>query len=409
MMMKKFNIFLLLIIFLAVSAGSVSAFESTSTSFQLHASDVENGTGRSSSTSFINQDALGQTGSGFSSSTDFNDYSGILYWLFASNQPPALEQLHSRWRNDDGGESSASYINATDTILMNSVYIGDRIRLRILISNNGAGPANNYNYRLEYAPQGGNCASASPWTKVPDTTTSEPWQMGGASNVADNTTTTNSAGIADPGGKTFHAGKVRTSTADLGTVTISQAQFSEIEYSIKSTTNITPAQLYCFRVTNVGSTTNFTYTNYPQISVMGITYRPQGGGSTGSIESSTSPNSQTTGGSTGGGTTTTQCNDGVDNNSNLLIDSADPNCHAGGNLSNPYVPTWDSESTPPGGSNGGGTPGSGSSGGDIGFKYNNSLLAQVFSAGQNNFNLLNFLKGGLGFITFPLMLVFKKK
>jgi len=49
----------------------------------------------------------------------------------------------------------------------------------------------------------------------------------------------------------------------------------------------------------------------------------------------------------GGGQTIFQCNDKIDNNSNGLIDELDPNCHLDGNLNKDYVPTHDSESTPP--------------------------------------------------------------
>jgi hypothetical protein len=380
-MMKRVYIILFLTIFIALGARNVFAFESTSTTYQLHASDVENGTGASTSTSYICQEALGQTAPGLSTSTSYKDYSGILYWLFPSGTP-AIGQIHYRWRNDDGSETTATYATTQDTILSSGVYAGDRIRLRISLSNSGTGSATNYNYRLEYASQANSCST---WTAVPATATTEAWQMGGQSNVADNIATTNSAGVTDPGGQTFKAGILRTLNGQTGTMTIPKAQFSEIEYAIKSTTNVTTGQTYCFRVTNNGSTTNFTYTVNPQISVSAVTYRPQGGGSAGSVESPSAPPSGSgTGGGTRGGVGTFQCNDTIDNNSNGLIDAADPNCHAGGNINNPYVPTWDSESTPPGGNSGGGTPGSGGGGGDVGFLNNkNSFMAQVIKSGAS--------------------------
>jgi hypothetical protein len=53
------------------------------------------------------------------------------------------------------------------------------------------------------------------------------------------------------------------------------------------------------------------------------------------------------GGSTGGGRT--QCSDGIDNADpeDVLIDAADPACHIGGDLSNAYVPSFNSEIDPP--------------------------------------------------------------
>ena len=41
-----------------------------------------------------------------------------------------------------------------------------------------------------------------------------------------------------------------------------------------------------------------------------------------------------------------QCSDGIDNDSNKLIDIKDPNCHAGGDINATYNPTHDSESSP---------------------------------------------------------------
>ena len=43
------------------------------------------------------------------------------------------------------------------------------------------------------------------------------------------------------------------------------------------------------------------------------------------------------------GTTAFQCNDGVDNDGDGLVDTADPECHAGGVLSGTYLPTYNSE------------------------------------------------------------------
>lgn len=50
------------------------------------------------------------------------------------------------------------------------------------------------------------------------------------------------------------------------------------------------------------------------------------------------------GGSSGGNT---QCSDSKDNDGDGLIDAADPACHIGGNLSNAYVPSYNSEIDPP--------------------------------------------------------------
>src|SRR6185436_19570743 len=41
----------------------------------------------------------------------------------------------------------------------------------------------------------------------------------------------------------------------------------EIEYSFKVTSNAAAGDIYCFRLTNAGSTTNFVYSAYPEITV----------------------------------------------------------------------------------------------------------------------------------------------
>ncbi len=341
--MKRIYTFLLAILFLTAGAGSVFAFDSSSTSFQILAGDIDTGGGASSSASFINQNALGQTGSGFSTSTSYNDYSGILHWLFPASGTPVVVQLNYRWRNDDGGETSATYAKATDTAITSGVFVGDRIRLRILLSNTGTGPATNYNYRLEHASNANSCTT---WTTVPDSTSSEPWQIGGASNVADDIATTDSEGITNPGGKTFNAGKVRTANNSTGNITITQTQFSEIEYSIKSNIYTTAGTEYCFRVTNAGSTANFTYTVTPRITLSGS----QGGGGHAGGESS-GAGTPVGGGGTGGG------------------------AGAGGEGSGGGTPT------------GGGGSGGGS--GDSGYLFMRSNLASV---GSLNIDVLGFFK-----------------
>jgi outer membrane protein assembly factor BamB len=50
---------------------------------------------------------------------------------------------------------------------------------------------------------------------------------------------------------------------------LSSTQFTEVEYAIRATNGATNCQTYYFRVTNAGSTTDFTFTVYPQITLAG--------------------------------------------------------------------------------------------------------------------------------------------
>ena len=114
------------------------------------------------------------------------------------------------------------------------------------------------------------------------------------------TVTTDSAGISNPAGKTFTAGYA-TSSNDMIPLTITSTQFTELEHSFRSTSNVTIGTTYCFRVTNAGSETYFTYSQTPSVSVQPISNRPTGGGGNVGGEGSGS-GSQQSGGGSGGGT-----------------------------------------------------------------------------------------------------------
>jgi putative component of membrane protein insertase Oxa1/YidC/SpoIIIJ protein YidD len=191
---------------------------------------------------------------------------------------PDATLLHYRWRHDNGSESSALFAANEDIPLTatSSTYKGDRRRLRILVSNAGASSANNYNYRLEYAS-----SSCTSWTQVPTSAllANEEWVMDLSQYILDGSPTTNSSSLTDPGGKSFVAGESRVFANQTGATSITTTQFSEYEYSIRSTVNATAGLLYCFRLTNAGSITNFTYTVQPQITLTGGLHPQAGQGS----------------------------------------------------------------------------------------------------------------------------------
>ena len=196
---------------------------------------------------------------------------GNMCWDFTVPQP-ALEQLHYRWFNDNGVENTATPTNTTDTAL-SGVYVGDRKRLRLVIPNNGSAAATAISYRLEVAS-----TTCDAWYPVPNSATTEHWSMTASGYVGNSASTTDSSFVANPGGKTFIPGYLMTSNNQTGAHTLSTTQFAELEYSIKSTANVSTGVLYCFRVTNAGSETNFTYTVRPEATVLPATYRPSGGG-----------------------------------------------------------------------------------------------------------------------------------
>lgn len=208
---------------------------------------------------------------------------------------PNQTQYHFRWFNDDGVEGYATPTNNTDATL-SGAYVGDRKRLRVLVQNAGTAAATDITYKLEVAS-----TTCTAWYPVPNSATTEHWSMDLSGYVGNSTPTIDSAWIANPSG-TFTPGYIMTSSNTTGPITLSTTQFTELEYSIKSTVNVNTGTTYCFRLTNAGATTNFTYTTQPQAVVLPQNYKPSGGGgSTGGGEGIGSGAVQGGGTPTGGG------------------------------------------------------------------------------------------------------------
>jgi hypothetical protein len=169
------------------------------------------------------------------------------------------------------------------------------VRLRVLLNNAGASTATNFTYRLEVASS--SCANTYYTVPTSATLTNEEWVMDLSQYILDGSVTTNSSSLTDPAGQTFTAGESRVFANTTGPTSLTTAQFSEYEYAIRSTSRATTALLYCFRLTNAGASTNFTYIVQPQVTLTGGT-RPQAGGSGVEVEGSGAAQS---GGGQGGG------------------------------------------------------------------------------------------------------------
>jgi hypothetical protein len=111
---------------------------------------------------------------------------------------------------------------------------------------------------------------------VPDSATTEHWQMSASDNINDTGEPTSDIdpGLTNPGGGTFVQGELRDNTALTSGITLLPNRFTEIEYSIEATTNAPDGQNYYFRVTRSdGTTTNFTYPalldDYPKVTLVG--------------------------------------------------------------------------------------------------------------------------------------------
>jgi hypothetical protein len=177
---------------------------------------------------------------------------------------PEITQLHYRWRSDSGSEISAPYGVAEDvpiTASNTNIRVGDRIRLRFVLSNTGTAAAPDYTYQLEYAS-----SSCSQWTAVAaNSSDALHWKMSLTEEVQDSSATTNSSGISDPVGKNFTSGYFKSVTPTAPAKTVASSEFTEYEFSIRSTSNAAAGLTYCFRVTDAGLTEKFVYSVEPSL------------------------------------------------------------------------------------------------------------------------------------------------
>ncbi len=222
---------------------------------------------------------------------------GNTCWSFAA-AAPNLEQLHYRWREDNGTESGAPWLVAEDTAITTGVRLGDRVRLRILMDNAGSAAAGSVEWELEYASSTDTYVY---WVGLPgvfDSLNGSHFSMDPTIWFADGASTTHASGLTEPAGPpTFRAGFAKTQQRRANPQSITAAQYTENEYSFESTSHAVTTATYRFRLTNAGLTTNFTYTRYPELTLIN-TARPTSGGN--ANENSGAGGNQSGGGQGGG-------------------------------------------------------------------------------------------------------------
>jgi uncharacterized delta-60 repeat protein len=160
-----------------------------------------------------------------------------------------LWQYHYRWFNDDGAEGAASWATPEDAPLA-SLAINSPIRLRVEISNEGHAPSSSVQYLIEYAT-----SKSGPWTAVADAggATNSHWQMVDSSYYTDADGSNNiDPGLTDENGS-WLSGKLKDTSNQTSGISLTTAEFTEIEYCIQPTTKATPGATYYFRVTNAGT------------------------------------------------------------------------------------------------------------------------------------------------------------
>lgn len=231
------------------------AFEATSTSFELHAGDLESAVGTSTSATFKLQNAGGQNATASSSATTKSVSAGILYW-FLGFFNARYEQTHYRWRNDDGTETTATFPINEDT-QYNQFAKNTVKRIRIEVSNEGWTRGVAPQLRLEVAST--TTCSSGTYSAVP-TDYSTAWHLATSTIVADATATTDFAGSLTNSNANFVAGQVKTTGNTTSAITLTSADFTEVEYGVLATGNAPDGATYCFRVTDNGGTSNMAYT-----------------------------------------------------------------------------------------------------------------------------------------------------
>lgn len=244
-------------------ASRAFALESSSTSFEIHAGDIESITGTSTSATFGLHNAGGQNATASSSLTTKSVSSGILYWIMGFFTA-RYDQIHYRWRYDDGSESTATWAVNQDLPHVSFPKNTAR-RLRFEVSNEGwtrgAAPA----FQLEVAQTA--ACSGGTYTAVPATYGSA-WVVSTSTNITEPVATTNvAAGLTDEGA-VFIAGEVKDSGNTTGTITLTSENFTEVEYVLTATSVAVDGATYCFRLTNGGFPSgtgySFGYSQYAQ-------------------------------------------------------------------------------------------------------------------------------------------------
>lgn len=175
--------------------------------------------------------------------------------------PALINQIHYRFRNDDGDESGATWMETQDSSAQ--IYSSDQIRLRFELSNSGSVDTGNLQYKIQYDE---GCDNSS-WIDVV-LNDSMHWKIIDSLNLTDADPSTNSAGIFDEN-ITFVAGEIVDDNDNLtANINLTGTNFTEIEYSLSPTPN-TSDDNYCFRLIDSAEVASFNYMLYPQISVIG--------------------------------------------------------------------------------------------------------------------------------------------
>lgn len=177
-------------------------------------------------------------------------------------------QVHYHWRNDDGGQATATAATTSEDAILENLHRTVPTRLRIGIANEGSSTTPPYQYRLEYALKVSTCEAAAGWTDVG--AVDDEFNMYDSPNLIDGSDTTNISiavgGVSDVG-DTFFANNnaVKDTSSQTDSIALPGKNFTDLEYALVASTTATEGATYCFRVTNAGA--EIGYDVYPEVSI----------------------------------------------------------------------------------------------------------------------------------------------
>ncbi|OHB21438.1 MAG: hypothetical protein A2939_00940 [Parcubacteria group bacterium RIFCSPLOWO2_01_FULL_48_18] len=160
---------------------------------------------------------------------------------------PHLNQIHYRWRNDDGDERTATWAAAED---MSVTGIGKftTYRLRYEVVNQGSSTSYAVRYQFEYA-----LSTEGPWSVVGPWGATSHWVIWDSPHIVDGAATENlSDGLTDAGAH-FVSGQIRDQGNTTDPITLPPNSFTEIEFSVRATSTALDAATYHFRLTDSGN------------------------------------------------------------------------------------------------------------------------------------------------------------
>jgi hypothetical protein len=177
---------------------------------------------------------------------------------------PNVDELHYRWRNDDGGEATSTWLAVEDTATGTDKNVNIRVRFSV---KNSVGPALNYYYRIQISKKGtATCEQQTGgWSNITTTTDSNVAVMTTSSYFSDGATTTRQLSTTTG---TFVSGQmVAYPSNQTSAFNLNENEFTEHEYVFKFTNNATEDTVYCLRLSNSGTALD-SYTKVAQITVL---------------------------------------------------------------------------------------------------------------------------------------------